>query len=64
MRDPDVDFNRLDPVHQRGKQLVEADYIAPSGKVSSKPLPFTIRDKGNLYKKVVRSIKPGPDHAK
>ncbi len=42
-----------------GEYAVEVDYIAPSGKVSSKPLHFTIRDHGNLYEKVIRSIKTG-----
>jgi hypothetical protein len=45
---------------QPGEYIVQVDYIAPSGKVSSNSLPFTIRDKGNLYERVIRSIKPGP----
>ena len=42
-----------------GEYVVDVDYVAPSGKVSSKPLHLTIRDKGNLYEKVIRSIKAG-----
>lgn len=42
-----------------GEYVVQVDYLAPSGKIASKPLPFTIRDKGNLYEKVARTIKPG-----
>lgn len=42
-----------------GEYIVEVDYLAPTGKVTSKPLPFTIRDKGNLYERVIRDIKPG-----
>lgn len=46
-----------------GEYIVQVDYVGPSGKVSSKPLPFTIRDKGNLYEKAIRAInswKPDP----
>jgi len=37
-----------------GDYNVQVDYISPAGKFSSKPLSFTIRDKGNLYEKVLR----------
>lgn len=42
-----------------GEYVLQVDYVSPSGKVSSTPLPFTIRDKGNLYEKILRSFKPG-----
>jgi hypothetical protein len=44
---------------QPGDYVIKVEYHASSGKVSSKPLPFTIRDKGNLYEKVIRDMAPG-----
>jgi len=41
-----------------GDYILSVDFIAPSGKISSRPLEFTIRDRGNLYFNVLNSLKP------